>query len=207
MKTDITVLLDRSGSMESIKADTIGGFNEFLKSQKDEPGEATFTLVQFDTGGYDRVIDAKPIAEAKPLTGDTFEPRGGTPLLDSMARSIRETGERLKALPNHARPEKVIFVIVTDGEENQSREFSREQVMAMVTHQRDVYKWEFIYLGANQDAINEAGKLGISLDMAATYTGNNTRKAYRAVAAMASASRSGRTPSLSASTRKDLVKR
>lgn len=206
MKTDISVLLDRSGSMASIKADTIGGFNEFLAAQKAEPGEATMTLVQFDSSGYDRVIDAKPLAEAEPLTDHTFQPRGSTPLLDSMARIIQETGERLRAMNPTERPEKVIVVIVTDGEENCSKEFTRDEVMAMVTHQRGAYKWDFIYLGANQDAIRAAAQVGIPSFMAANYTGHNTRKAYRAAATLTSASRSGRVPSLSASARKDLVK-
>jgi len=191
MKTDISVLLDRSGSMQSIKADTIGGFNEFLKAQKELPGEATLTLVQFDSGGYDRVIDAKPIVQAEPLTDATFLPRGNTPLLDSMARAIRETGERLKVMADASRPEKVVMVIITDGEENSSREFSRDAVMAMVAHQRDTYKWEFIYLGANQDAIKAAASMGIPAAFAASYTGANTKQAYGASSRMVASMRSG----------------
>lgn len=206
MKSDITVLLDRSGSMASIKDDTIGGFNTFLDEQKALPGEATISLVQFDTQGYDRVIDAKPIAQAEPLSDKTFVPRGGTPLLDAMGRVIAETGARLKAMANAERPENVIMVIITDGQENASKEFTREAVLKSVTHQQDVYKWNFIYLGANQDAIQSARDMGIPMAAAANYTANNTSDAYSAASSMTSQGRAGLRATLTASMRANLVR-
>jgi uncharacterized protein YegL len=207
MKTDMTVLLDRSGSMQSIKDDTIGGFNEFLKTTQKEQPEATISLVQFDSQGYDRVIDAKPLTQAEPMTDATFQPRGGTPLIDAMARTILETGVRLATMTDAERPGKVIFVIITDGLENASKEYTREQVMKMVEHQRDVYKWDFIYLGANQDAIAEAATIGIPMAAAASYTGNNTRAVYATVGGMANWVGQGKgKPVFSAQARASLVK-
>lgn len=171
MKTDITLILDRSGSMESIAADTIGGVNTFIRDQKDVPGEATFTLVQFDDR-YEVVHDAVPIARVEPLTSQTFVPRGSTALLDAISRSIDATGYRLTALPESQRPDKVICVIVTDGAENASTFTTRAQVFDKITHQRDAYKWEFVFLGANQDAIGEAAKLGIGAAAAMSYNAN-----------------------------------
>jgi len=176
MKADITLILDRSGSMESIAADTIGGINKFLADQKSVPGECAFTLVQFDDR-YEMVHNAVPIARVEPLTSQTFVPRGSTALLDALARSIDEAGARIAAMPVLQRPDKVICVIVTDGQENASHHTTRAQVFDRITLQRDTYKWEFVFLGANQDAIAEAGRLGIgaaaSMNYAASATGVN----------------------------------
>ncbi len=179
LRTDITILLDRSGSMESVKADTIGGFNRFLADQQAIPGEATLTLVQFDTVGYD-VSGPWSLAQTAPLTPASFLPRGGTPLIDAMHRVITDTGARLKSLPPHARPGAVVLVIITDGEENSSHKHTREEVFGMLTHQQTKYGWHVLYLGANQDAIQEAAKIGIVQDYAVTYTGQNTMRAYTA---------------------------
>jgi len=208
MKTDISVVLDRSGSMEAVKHDTIGGFNTFLKEQQALPGEALLSLAQFDSMGYDRIIDAKPIKQAEPLTPLTFVPRGNTPLLDSMCKLITETGARFKQMPESARPENVIVVIITDGEENASVSVTRDQVLAMITHQQDVYKWKFIYLGANQDAIAAAKSFGIPQAMAATYTADadHMQVAYGVASHMVREGRSGRTMAISSSQRKNLVK-
>jgi hypothetical protein len=148
---DITLVLDRSGSMENIRADTIGGVNRFLEDQKACPGEAIFTLHQFDTQ-HETVHAGKPIKDVPALTHETFVPRGGTALLDAIGRAINGTGARLSAISEDMRPGKVLFIVVTDGEENQSKEFNRAKIREMIKTQTDVYKWEFIYLGANQDA-------------------------------------------------------
>lgn len=207
MKTDITVLLDRSGSMQSIADDTIGGFNAFLAEQKAQPGDATLSLVQFDSEGYDVVIDAKPLADAPNLTTKTFQPRASTPLLDAMGRVITDAGARFKAMAEGERPENVVVVVITDGHENASREFTAERIKAMVTHQTDVYKWSFIYLGANQDAILVARYMGITMDSAATYTADphGTRAAYAGASAMLMQARRGARPVLSASARAAMV--
>ena len=157
--------------MESVKADTIGGFNAFLKDQKLAPGAANMSLSQFDTI-FDVIYEGKPIAEAPELSPSTFVPRGGTALLDAIGRNINRTGARLSVMQEQDRPGKVLFIILTDGEENSSREFSREKVFAMITHQREAYKWEFLFLGANQDAIQAGANIGIGALNAMSYASN-----------------------------------
>lgn len=170
--TDITIVLDRSGSMQSVADDTIGGFNKFLEDQQRAPGTATITLNQFDDV-FEHVIEAKPVGDAKPLNRETFQPRGSTALLDAIGRSINETGKRLESMPENDRAEKVVFVIITDGHENASRDFSSQRINEMIRHQRDTYQWEFVFLGANQDAITTASKMGIGAANAMTYAANS----------------------------------
>lgn len=181
--TDINIVLDRSGSMDAIKSDTIGGFNSFLKEQKNVAGEATITLVQFDDI-YEEVYKAIPLANAPLLNNDTFIPRNMTALLDAIGKTIVETGKRLAAMSESERPEKVIFVILTDGLENASREYNIQHINEMISHQRNVYKWEFVFLGANQDAIATASNMGIAQANALTYAANadGTQNAFAAVA-------------------------
>ncbi|MBC7797307.1 MAG: VWA domain-containing protein [Pyrinomonadaceae bacterium] len=189
--TDVNIVLDRSGSMASIKNDTIGGFNEFLREQQTVEGMATITLAQFDDV-YDIVYRAIDVKAAPMLDDKTFVPRGSTALLDAIGRTINETGKRLSGLGDSEKPEKVIFVIVTDGEENSSREFDNGKINEMISHQRDVYKWEFVFLGANQDAIASASNMGIQASHAMTYAASpeGTQMAFQAVSKnMASARR------------------
>lgn len=190
--TDITIVLDRSGSMQSVATDTIGGFNKFLADQQAAPGTAAITLNQFDDK-YERIIDAKPIAEAKPLDGTTFVPRGSTALLDAIGKSIEDTGKRLEGTPENDRPSKVVCVIITDGHENASHRFSRQQIDAMIREQRDKWQWEFVFLGANQDAIATAASMGIPAAAAMSYAGNaaGTTAAYASVSRAMSMMRSG----------------
>jgi len=177
--TEIVVVMDKSGSMGYCAADAIGGFNQFLKEQQDEPGEANLTLVLFDTT-YNIPVNGKPIKEVKPLTTDTYRPGGNTALNDAVARAIIETGKRLSDIPEEERPNKVLCIIITDGQENSSREHSRAQVQEMVKHQEEKYDWAFIYLGANVDAFAEARHLGIQPQMAVAYSAGSvgTRSAY-----------------------------
>jgi len=170
--TDISVVLDRSGSMSVVKPDTIGGFNTFLKDQKAAPGEARLTLAQFDTE-YEIVHDGKPIGDVPDLNDSTFVPRGNTALLDAIGRTINATGKRLSDMPEADRPAKVVFVIITDGQENSSREFTVGKVNEMISHQRNVYGWQFIFLGANQDAIATAAAYGIAKGSSLTYAANS----------------------------------
>jgi hypothetical protein len=159
-KTFIGFVLDRSGSMESIRDDTIGGFNAFVEEQKRVAGECTMTLLQFDDR-FETPFADQPIHKVRPLTRDSYVPRASTALLDAIGKMITETGARLKALPEDERPEKVVIVILTDGYENASREYTAARINEMIAHQRDVYRWEFTFLGANQDAITSAAALGI----------------------------------------------
>lgn len=177
--TEIIVVLDKSGSMSALKQDAIGGFNEFLREQQAEPGEANLTLVLFDTGYT--IHPAAPVGRVAPLTEASYHPGGGTALLDALGRTINETGRRLALMPEADRPDKVIVVTLTDGEENSSQEFSLPQVRDMLAHQQDRYGWKFLFLGANQDAFAEAGKLGVSAAMAMNFAADEAgmRAAYR----------------------------
>lgn len=179
--TEILVVMDKSGSMGPRQADAIGGFNQFLTDQQKEPGEANLTLVLFDTT-YNIPFSGKPIKDVPPMTGDTYRPGGGTALNDALARAIIETGKRLSDMPEDARPQKVICVVITDGEENSSKEHTKEQVAEMVKHQEERYDWAFIYLGANVDAFHAAQQLGIKGAMAMNFVSNpiGTRSAYAA---------------------------
>jgi hypothetical protein len=168
---DITVVLDRSGSMGPVVDDTIGGFNRFLQDQQAAPGRATLTLVQFDHE-YEFVHQGKPVGEVPPLDRNTYGPRGSTALLDAVGRAIQETGARLEAMPEGSRPGKVIFVILTDGMENASREFTRDRINQMISHQREVYSWDFLFLGANQNAIHAGAQIGIAAHAAMTFANN-----------------------------------
>ena len=168
--TDITIILDRSGSMHSVREATISGFDEFIIAQKTKGQNAGITLVQFDDI-YEKVWDGVHLATA-PSIRDFYEPRGTTALLDAIGRTINETGTRLAQLSECQRPNKVIMVIMTDGFENASREFSVDQISKMIRHQENKYNWNFVFLGANQDAIATAVNLGMRGGWAATYNDN-----------------------------------
>ena len=182
-KTDITIILDRSGSMDSVKSDTIGGFNSFLSEQQNVKGEASLSLVQFDDQ-YEVVYLDKDINSADKLTDATFQPRGSTALFDAVGRTINSVGQRLSALPENDRPDKVLLVVMTDGFENASREFNAAKVSEMINHQRNNYKWEFMFIGANQDAVLSAQAIGIPAAASLTYAANEegTRAAYSMMA-------------------------
>ncbi|MEA2204729.1 MAG: hypothetical protein QOE77_1505 [Blastocatellia bacterium] len=176
--THIAVLLDRSGSMGSVKDETISGFNDFLKEQKAAGDNASFTLVQFDSESTDVVHEAKPVRAVPDLNQATYQPRGSTPLLDALGQTINSTGRTLAAIPETNRPDKVVFVVITDGEENASHKFTKKQVKQMIDHQTEKYDWQFVYLGANQDAFAEAGAVGISMAKAANYSPASMKRAF-----------------------------
>lgn len=183
-KTHICMILDRSGSMETCAESTIEGFNSFLAEQKDKPGEATVSLYQFDHE-YQTVFENRSIEDAPNLTGSTFQPRGLTALYDAIGTTINNVGKQLAALRDEERPGKVIVVIITDGYENRSQEFTADQINDMIDHQESKYNWEFVFVGANQDAIATAGQLGIHHNNALTYgaTQKGTQSAFQAISA------------------------
>jgi hypothetical protein len=178
--TFIAVLLDRSGSMKSVKDETISGFNHFLSEQKEAGANASLTLVQFDSVGIDTVSDNIPIRDAKPLDAQTYQPRAMTPLLDALGQTIINAGQTLSETPEAERPDKVVFVVITDGLENASREFTKGRIREMIQTQTEVYKWQFVYLGANQDAFAEAAQMGVTMDNAADYKVENMQHVYAA---------------------------
>jgi hypothetical protein len=157
----IYLLLDRSGSMEAMRADVIGGFNRFITEQQSEGPDARITLVQFDSQDPQEVlIDAKGIRRARPLTMRTFVPRGGTPLLDATGRLIARASVRAHEREVLGkRPEDITFVTITDGEENQSREYTRDAIRRLVAD-KQADGWSFVFLGAGLDAYDEATAMG-----------------------------------------------
>jgi hypothetical protein len=194
--TDIIIVLDRSGSMSSVADDTIGGFNTFLETQQQLPGAAHLELRQFDD--QHDVVFSKPVKEAPKLTRETFVPRGSTALLDAIGMAIMDTGQRLAKLPEAERPEHVIVCIITDGFENASMKFSRNQIFQMITLQRDIYKWAFTFIGTDQDAIAEAGNIGIPAMSALNYKKSHvgTMSAFAAASAGTQRVREGVTRSM-----------
>jgi hypothetical protein len=189
--TEIVVVFDKSGSMGAVRDDAIGGFNAFLKAQKAEKGEAALTVVLFDTD-YTFLHKGVPIRQVPELGAD-YTPSGLTALLDALGRAIDETGKRLSDLPEEERPEKVIVAVITDGMENSSVEYSREQIFKMLAHQRDVYKWEFLFLAAGQEAIAEATALGIDKARQMDFGDrSNIRAAYDSVCCAVSNYRQGK---------------
>lgn len=177
--TEMVFVLDRSGSMSGLAADTIGGFNELIEKQKKIEGDAYVTTVLFDHE-YEVLHDHVALGEVAPLTDKEYFARGSTALLDAVGRTIDSVGARLAAAPEEERPEHVVFVITTDGMENASREYTAKQVREMVEHQQQKYSWQFVFLGANMDAVSEARNLGISAKYAADFTPSHSgvRKMY-----------------------------
>ncbi|MFW6336198.1 MAG: vWA domain-containing protein [Phycisphaeraceae bacterium] len=188
--TDITIVLDRSGSMESCREETIAGFNRFLDQQRALPGMASITLIQFDNQ-YEKHYVGIPLAEAADLTPQTYVPRSGTALLDAMGRTIKGLGRHLASMPQADRPGKVLFVTLTDGQENASRRYTPSRVMSMIRHQREQYGWQFIFLGANQDAIAAAGQLGIDRDASITFSTRRSEQTWNTLGTAMSRFRRG----------------
>ena len=170
--THITVLADRTGSMALVADRTSGktkaeltttGIKDLIRDQDAQPGKTTFSLCQFDTYTQDGVEHVTWFAPGSDHKHENWriDPRGGTPLLDATWQLIRQTGEHLSSMPEHERPGRVIFVIGTDGEENSSRMVTKQEVADVITRQRDVYRWDFVFIGADIDAFAEAGGIGI----------------------------------------------
>lgn len=157
--TDITFILDRSGSMSSLASDVVGGFETFVKDQRNAGENAALTLVQFDDQ-YEVVFANRPIMDAP--TTIQFAPRGSTALLDAIGRTINDVGARLSKTPENDRPNKVLFIVMTDGYENASREFTNVKVKELVEHQKTKYQWDFVFLGANMDSFSVGGSMGVS---------------------------------------------
>lgn len=198
--TDITIILDRSGSMDVIREDTVGGLNRFIKDQQAIPGACNLTLVQFDgQDPYETLRHVVPINMMKPIQMQEYQPRGDTPLCDAVGKGIANTGERLSQLPDEHRPDKVIFVVITDGLENASKEFSQSSVQQMIKRQREEYNWQFVFLGANIDSAAVARGMDIPTNQAMNYAQNKvgTSNMYRGVSENVGALRRGTKKDLS----------
>lgn len=179
--TEMVFILDRSGSMGHLTNDTIGGFNSMIENQKLESGEAYVTTVLFDDE-YEVLHNHVNIKEVKPITRKEYYARGLTALLDAIGKTINVVGNRLAETAEEERPEKVIFVITTDGFENASVEFTKSKIKEMIEHQQDKYAWTFMFIGANMDAVSEASSLGIKSAFSKTYTASKegTESLYKA---------------------------
>lgn len=167
-KTEIAILLDASGSMQAIRDDAVGGLNAFIAGQKKEPGRAHLTVTFFDSERFDRWVDGIDLRDC-PMLGDEYQPGAATPLLDATGRTIEDLGERLRRMPEAERPGKVMVIVITDGYENASRVYTKRKIKRMIRHQEDVYKWEFVYLGANVDAFDEGSAMGYRMDRIGSY--------------------------------------
>ena len=166
--TELVFILDRSGSMAGLEADTIGGFNAMLEKQKRQPGEAYVSTVLFDND-CEVIHDRLPLDRVPALTEREYYVRGCTALLDAVGGAIHHIGNVHRYAREEDRPEKTLFVITTDGMENASRRYSYDKVRAMIERQKEKYGWEFLFLGANIDAAKEAARFGIGADWAANY--------------------------------------
>jgi uncharacterized protein YegL len=170
--TEFVFILDRSGSMSGLEADTIGGYNAMLAKQKTEPGEATITTVLFDDK-YELLHDRISLKGIAPITDREYFVRGSTALLDAIGRTISKIGNAQKHTADEERAEIVLFVITTDGMENASREYNYDKVRQMIERQKMRYGWEFIFLGANIDAVETAARFGIQEDRAVNYNADS----------------------------------
>ena len=191
--TEMVFILDRSGSMAGLEADTIGGFNAMLEKQKAEPGEAIVSTVLFDNRS-EVLHDRLPLDRVPAMTREDYWVRGCTALLDAVGGAIRHIGNVHKYAREEDRPERTLFIITTDGMENASRRYDYREVKAMIEQMREKYGWEFLFLGANIDAAREAARFGIRPDRAANYHADHrgTEVIYSAVSEAVTAFRAAR---------------
>ena len=166
--TELVFILDRSGSMSGLEGDTIGGFNAMIRKQRKADGEACVSTVLFDNESV-VIHDRVDIRRVRPLTGADYSVRGCTALMDAIGKAIRHIGNVHKYAREEDRPERTLFVITTDGMENASHRYTAQQVKQMIERQKEKYGWEFIFLGANMDAVATASRFGIGEDRAVTY--------------------------------------
>ncbi len=191
--TELVFILDKSGSMAGLEADTIGGYNSMLKKQQNAEGEAIVTTVLFDHD-YELLHDRINVRGISPITEEDYQVGGTTALLDAIGMTIQKIVNVQKRTSESERADKVLFVITTDGMENASREYSAAKIKKMVQHQKEKYGWEFIFLGANIDAISTAEQFGINEDFAVNYHADNigTVLNYEAVSEAVIKLRSGK---------------
>lgn len=188
--TEIVFILDRSGSMAGLENDTIGGFNSMISKQKDEEGEALISTVLFDNE-TEVIHDRLPLGDIAPMTGKEYYVRGSTALLDAIGEAIHHISNIHKYAREEDVPEKTLFIITTDGMENSSRKYSYDKVRKMVEKKKEKDHWEFIFLGANIDAVSVANKFGVDRSRAVTYECDSAGTAlnYKMMSKMVSCAR------------------
>lgn len=194
MKSELVFILDRSGSMSGLESDTIGGFNAMLAKQVKAEGEAVVTTVLFDDK-YELLHDRINIDAIAPITDKDYFVRGSTALLDAVGMTLQKIINVQKMTAQGQKADKVLFVITTDGLENASREYSYAVIRQMIEHQKKRYDWEFIFLGANIDAVGTAAKFGIEEDRAANFHADShgTKLNYEVISDAVSSLRASRT--------------
>lgn len=170
--TELIMILDMSGSMHNLQADTIGGYNTLLEEQKKEEGNAKVTTVLFDDR-YILLHDREDINNVKPLTEKEYSPMGMTAMLDAIGKTLVSVGQKLAATPEEERPSKVLVTIITDGYENSSKEFNWATIKSMIKEQREKYSWVFSFIGADIDNIQVSNSLGIDSRLSRKYTKNS----------------------------------
>lgn len=179
--SQIAVILDRSGSMGSVKQATIDGFNEFVNKQKGNTNPTKLLLTQFDD--VYEILYNRDVKEIQNLDDTTYQPRGTTALFDAIGKTVTDLGRELAVKTPENRPDRVVVVIITDGFENASKEYRQPQIAEMIKHQREKYSWEFVFLGANQDAVLTAQTFNIPAGTSATYFASaaGSAKLYRSM--------------------------
>ena len=190
--SELVFVLDRSGSMSGLESDTIGGFNSMIEKQKKIDGKCYVTTVLFDSF-YETIHDRVELSEIRPMTDKDYSVRGCTALLDALGSTIHHIAQIHKYAREEDVPEHVTFVIMTDGMENASHEYSSSKVKSMIEHEKEKYGWEFLFLGANIDAVETASRYGIGSTRAANYSSSSygTRHAYDVVGDAVRAQRMG----------------
>ena len=192
---ELVFILDRSGSMSGLEKDTIGGYNSMLEKQKKtEKGKAYVTTVLFDDK-YELLHDGVLLDKMKPITEKEYYVRGSTALLDAVGKTISQVKANQNSLKKNQRAKKILFVIITDGEENASREYTAEKVKKMIQEQKKTEKWEFLFLGANIDAVSTAKEFGIDSSRAVRYNSDSigTQKNFEVLNEAVQEIRSGKT--------------
>jgi len=192
--TEIVIILDKSGSMKIIKDKTIEGFNEFLYEQKKIDNDTNLSLILFGSPNKEQILfDSVDIQEISELDDKTYITYGTTALYDCLGRSIKSMNKKIKKTEVDKRPDKVLFVIITDGEENSSVLFNKDDVFKLIEKRERKDGWGFVYLGANQDSFSEGGKIGISKTLDFDYNDKGTKKAYKSTSNFVSSYRMSKT--------------
>jgi uncharacterized protein YegL len=189
--THISMIIDRSGSMSTCWNDVIGGYSQIVKDNKEAPGKCTFSVAVFDTA-YDLIEDFTGITKVNEKL-DAF-PRGGTALLDAVGKTIRSVGARLDKMDESERPSKVICIIQTDGEENASTEFTKDSIKSLIEEHTTKYNWQFQFIGASIESVQESRSWGINADNSTTYATSNSLDTFTLLGSKMKSMRAATTP-------------